>query len=377
VKRKYGNYIAAAGFNPAAPTPARTPGFDLASVLISQESTVDPAAGPRFDPAARARSFLLYAMQLDGYGRPVWEKHNANLKEPVVTGLLHDYADPGGNATAKDNFAKMKTIVQQWPGEEFSDLNKVSIGLNRSPNPALTKKAGADAVQRAGYWDTFQILMHEYLHAAAHGNFAKDAGGGTQRHILIEGCADYFREKVWQDVEPRIKSDAALRKRVEGGSYPYHAAVITLHPYYPSIAQAKALVTEMGAAGHANLAAAYFLGHTELIGLTGSGWNASMAGQAGRLTVPAGGLTTADIATRTGLTEPALLAANAGMASGAVAAGTVVNVPGVTYHLVRAGESDSSIAGQHLIPVPALHAANPGVTWAPLAPGTNLLIPRH
>jgi LysM repeat protein len=77
--------------------------------------------------------------------------------------------------------------------------------------------------------------------------------------------------------------------------------------------------------------------------------------------------------------ETGLIKANVGLTiGGSVSAGTVLNVPGVSYHVLVAGETDASVASQHGITVAGLHAANPGVSFAaPLVAGTRLLIPSH
>jgi hypothetical protein len=381
VDRKYGSYIVAGTPHPG--TAARAPGFDITADVMDQADTVNAASGPTFDPVARVRSWLAGVMTMNGYGQSVWRTHNANFSDPVVGGLITSYAPSGSS-----NFNKMKTIIRQWPGEEFESIHKISIGMNRAPDPALVAAAGTNAVQRAGYWDTFQILMHEYIHAAAHGNYtaAANASGGDQRHIMIEGVNDYFREKVWADTKARIPGDAPLRTRIEGAAYAYNSAVVIDHSYYPSKADATTMASQMGAAGEANLRAAYFLGHTELLGLAGSGWSAAMRTDATKFVVPAGGLALPEIVRRTFVNETTILGANAGLTAGqTVAAATVLNVPGISYHYSVVDDTDDSIARQHGITVAGLRQANPPDTRWESPPGTKvkqtagqkILIPRH
>ena len=105
----------------------------------------------------------------------------------------------------------------------------------------------------------------------AHPNFEATASaiGGTADKYFSEGFADVMRRELWDGpgaLQTRLGSAemAPLRQQVEGGSFPYDPAVVVYHPDYGEYTQAKSIDA---AIGHANAKAAYFLGHTELLGL--------------------------------------------------------------------------------------------------------------
>lgn len=112
-------------------------------------------------------------------------------------------------------------------------------------------------------WKQFQTIIHEYIHTLEHEDHVKyrsrlDAqkGGFTLR----EGVTDYFTKVVYNNT---VKTPT-LRKAVEG---PFHEPGVThavgdLTTYGESENAERAA----GIVGFDNMAAAFFLGHTELIG---------------------------------------------------------------------------------------------------------------
>lgn len=111
-------------------------------------------------------------------------------------------------------------------------------------------------------WRYFQTIIHEYIHTLTDDDYKDYANtlDNQRKHALMEGMTDVFTKVVWNDVS----FDATLRQSVEG---PFHdpanpTAIPDLHTY-GATAQAEQVISIVGAS---NAYAAYFRGHTELIG---------------------------------------------------------------------------------------------------------------
>jgi hypothetical protein len=164
------------------------------------------------------------------------------------------------NDLATANEARLLEIHRGWPGA--SGEGKVFI---------QRFKQSSDDENRRLFWDTFQIMIHEYLHSLTHHDYETYAlsFGGTstdQYQTLVEGMTSVLTEIVWNNVAPKV-SMPALRSRVEGVTYaglPFDETRVPpiSRRRYPSYAQAMEVVS---IAGIRNVYAAYFLGRVDLI----------------------------------------------------------------------------------------------------------------
>jgi len=262
---------------------------------------------------------------------------------------------------------------------------------------------------RKGRWDLLSGLMHEYLHIAAHPHFQHTAErmGGAARRVLIEGMCDYFRVQAWNELAPRFEADTGLRRDVEGQFFtdvPDPSSIVP-HGTYDEIADARLIVSELdrpppgsgpiplgSAGGEANVRAAYFMGHVDLLGIGPTTRGDAPAGNLGTrgpiddtdadiYVVPPGGETLGVVEERTnstrvftedglGLVDPAQR----------LAGGTRLRVDGIRY--VRAVEDDTraQVANQNGVELHQLEVAN---RWVPAAGntaipvGTRVMIPSH
>jgi hypothetical protein len=378
VTDKYGPYVKAASTGAGASDAAK-PGYKVSdpAVLHKQEDSIDPlSSGDQMD---MVQGLVSYAMQQPDGGKKVVNTHNVDLTRSPdkddYNQFIVDYA--------KAHFAELKKIQEDWPGEEHPWDGTIYIQLRREKTAKLTAKETsgkakfADANLRLGYWSTFQTLIHEYLHAAAHGNWRhiEDSAPASQAHIMVEGTCEYFTERAYKDVAPKIPGDDALREQVEGKKYPYTSEVIPPWSGYDSRKDVKAIVTAMGG-NEQNLRDAYFLGHVELIGL--GDWKKAMHGEGRHFEVAVDDTPIATVADLTFVSAAAIQKANGWRSSHDKLKKGTITVPGISYHHAVAGDTQSSIAKQHGVTPAGLAKANPGVAdWTKLASGQRLLIPAH
>ena len=228
-------------------------------------------------------------------------------------------------------------------------------------------------------WKSFQTIIHEYLHTITHPNYSAVAAslGGAQESILIEGGTSLFTDDVWNTLWPdEIRANDELRANVEGARHLFDASVIPPISHYHQIAQARDIRTRVG---EDNMRSAYFLGHTELLGL-GPTWSPAVAALGHQFVVPAGGVgTVADVANLTGATATAIAAANGIGASDPVTPGQTLRVPGLRVHIVLSSGTDTKaeIARHNGVTEAQLERANPTVNWTALTPGQRIIIPVH
>lgn len=151
-------------------------------------------------------------------------------------------------------------IHKAWPG--YADEGEVFI-------QRIQKRDSAGNVDKAEgrnfMWDTFQTLIHEYIHTLEHDEHVAYRQGKTEQQgdkTLREGVTDYFT-KIAYNATPITP---ALRKAVEG---PFHETAV-VHDIPPLGTYDEAINAERAAAivGFDNMAAAFFLGEVELIGKT-------------------------------------------------------------------------------------------------------------
>jgi hypothetical protein len=151
-------------------------------------------------------------------------------------------------------------------------------------------------------WQTFQTLIHEYLHTVTHPNYTRVAAqiGGARESILIEGGTSLYTDEVWKAIFPaRIKGDAPLRASVEGKPAGFDSTVIPTISHYAQIKDARAIEKIVAPD---NFKAAYFQGKTEYIGFPTSAPAPASAASGGQFfdVPPTGVDTLADVAVFTG-----------------------------------------------------------------------------
>jgi hypothetical protein len=378
VTDKYGPYVKAASSGAGASDAAK-PGYKVSdpAVLHKQEDSIDPL--PKADQTELVRGLVSYAMEQPDGGKKVVTDHNVDLTRSPdkddYNKFIVDYA--------KAHFAELKKIQEDWPGEEHPWDGTIYIQLRREKDAGLSAKESggdakfADANLRLGYWSTFQTLIHEYLHAAAHGNWRniENSAPASQAHIMVEGTCEYFTERAYKDVEPKIPGDDALREQVEGKKYPFTPEVIPPWGGYDSRKDVEAIVAAMGG-NEQNLRDAYFLGHVELVGL--GTWKKEMHGEAESFTIAVDDTPIATVADLTFVSAADIQAANGWPAGHHKLKKGTIKVPGVSYHYAVDGDKQSSIAEQHGVTAAGLAKANPGVPdWTKLTAGQRLLIPAH
>jgi hypothetical protein len=294
------------------------------------------------------------------------------------------------------NRADIDDTIHGWPAEATG-------GVNIQPYQSIPSAAHA----RRNRWDIFTTLIHEMMHVLQHPNYERTylLIGGEATEILKEGMADVMRRDLWDgpgDLVSKLGTPAfkPVRTQVEGEEYPYDASVVQYHPDYDSIADAKKIVDGDGThpgVGIENAKAAFFTGHTELLGLgagTSTFGGASLAGVANysatesadaQIWVVSAGDTYESIRTRTNAPAAGgILDAGTGApiaAGAALAAGRRLRIPGIRYTYAIAEDTLGSIASQNGVDLAALVSANnlpPGTAAAFKFPaGTRILIPIH
>jgi hypothetical protein len=322
-----------------------------------------------------------YWMTLDGVGQQVLDAHHVleDRDGAEFNRVLQLYA------LAPANRADIDDAIHSWPAEAGTG----TVFIQPFADPA------ADI--RSVRWDLFTTLLHEMMHKVAHPNFERTAQaiGGSAQKYMTEGFADLMRHDLWdgpRGLRARLATRAAapLRRRIEGASYPYDASKIVYHPDYNEIAQARAI---RRAVGMANCKAAFFLGHTELLGIgAGTGATTSLAGLAEWATSDATdsqiyesqpGDTVASISTRTGVPVRSLRRENPRDLPGSAepTAGMRIAALGIRYVRAIRGDTLGTVARQNGVTVAALAAANGFAPGSPdstaLAAGRRLLIPRR
>ncbi len=150
--------------------------------------------------------------------------------------------------------AELILIDKWWPG--FADPTTSSVFLQRM-------KGTNDAENRDFAWQTFQTMVHEYIHTLEHPDsrtyrelLQETHGGKTYR----EGMTEYFTKIILDSVTYTPQ----LRTLVEGA---YHDLnVIHTIPVYSGYREAANAEAVVGLVGIRNAMAAFFLGQVRLIG---------------------------------------------------------------------------------------------------------------
>lgn len=151
------------------------------------------------------------------------------------------------------HYDKLIETHKGWPG--YASGGKIFLQRFKSPD---------DAKNRDFMWRNYRTIIHEYIHTLEHADHIAYRGGMDEKlggKSLREGTTDYFTKIAWSKIN---LGDATLRQAVEG---PYHDPAVT-HPIPPMGAYGEAVNVERMAAivGFNNVASAFFLGKTELIG---------------------------------------------------------------------------------------------------------------
>lgn len=295
-------------------------------------------------------------------------------------------------ATDPANRPDIDDTIHSWPAEATGGVNIQPYQKTASENAARTVR-----------WDTYTTLMHEMMHVLQHPNYERTYRliGGQGTEILKEGMADVMREDLWDGpgqhhAQLAAPDLASLRRQVEGGSFPYDSSVVFYHPNYSSMSDARKIVDGVGphpGVGIANAKAAFFLGHTELLGLgagthtaghaslnTTAGYGATDSAQA-EILVAVPGESLSDVQSRTNAVAGGILDAQSGVkiAPGEVLTGRKLRIHGIRFVRSIAEDTLSTIASQNGVSEPALVAANRlpagtlGTHQFPV--GTRVLIP--
>jgi peptidoglycan hydrolase-like protein with peptidoglycan-binding domain len=172
-------------------------------------------------------------------------------EKTIVQEVVDDIAGKRGD--------ELREIQKGWPGAADPDTHEVFMQLFKS----------ADATENRRFmWDSFQTLVHEYIHTLNHSRYRAWSGklsktDPARGHTLREGATEYLTKTVLSTVD---YSEAGLRKTVEG---PYHdPGIVEKPPEYRGYAQAVEAEQVVGVVGASNMYGAYFLGDIELIGGT-------------------------------------------------------------------------------------------------------------
>jgi LysM domain len=286
-----------------------------------------------------------------------------------------------GNRTIIDN------TIHNWPAEASSGT------IFLSPYRQFSN----DDEERRVRWDLFTTLIHEMMHVLAHPNFERTATalGGTGQKYLTEGFAEVMRHDLWDgpgQLVTRLGGSemASVRAQVEGRTFPYNASLVHYHQDYDEYQQARQIDQQVG---RDNSKTAFFMGHTELLGIgAGSRSSSSLTGIANYQTSDAAnaqiyevaaGDTLASIQTRTNAAAGGITTEAGGAVTGATSLtpGMRLRIPGIRWTYAIQGDTLGSVASQHNVAVAQLAEANgyPTAVRATmtLTAGTRLLIPIH
>jgi peptidoglycan hydrolase-like protein with peptidoglycan-binding domain len=174
---------------------------------------------------------------------------NRDPEKGIIKNVIEDIAGKRG--------PELREIHKGWPGAANPDTREVFMQLFKSADASEDRKF---------MWQSFQTLVHEYIHTLNHSRYrnysAKLSKTDSARgHTLREGVTEYLTKTVLSTVS---YGDAALRRQVEG---PYHdPGTVETPPVYRGYAQAVEAEQVVGVVGASNMFAAYFLGEIELIG---------------------------------------------------------------------------------------------------------------
>ncbi|WP_441237661.1 eCIS core domain-containing protein [Bradyrhizobium sp. 930_D9_N1_4] len=249
------------------------------------QKILDDPKTPRESKQKDARGFLFHLLRSDQAVRNLNRTFNVspafNEQGPVndaakILDKLATEFTGGDKKTAKIKGAgKSKVTDKSKDNEQTDKLNEIRRGWDAGAGPGALGsidvqifKKDIPEEDRDLLWDSFQSLIHEYIHTLRSGPYtayANSFGDGPEYNTLMEGVDNLLDEVVWENVAPRVQ-DPALRLAVEGPVYAKEEPINVISASrrrYPSHAEAMKLV---GIVGIRNLYAAYFQGDIDKIG---------------------------------------------------------------------------------------------------------------
>ena len=333
--------------------------------------------------------WVQYWMAQPQGGKPVLDEfHCVTTREPDQS----EFARVKG-VIAKDASLQsdIDDTIHGWPAEATAGIN---IGLLRD--------IGTEDKMRWQRWDIYTTVLHEMMHILQHPNYQRtyQLFAGNAQEILKEGMADVMRRDLWDgpgQLKKKLSTPAynGVRKQIEGGKYDYKEEVVHYHEDYDYIKDARKIIDGDGkhpGVGMPNARAAFFMGHTDLLGI-GEGtrgikpaagianYKASDVKEA-QIVVAQAGDTLDTVRKRTGAKENGVLDEANGKPlkpGDAITPGMRLKVAGIRYVNTIQADTLKTVAAQNLVMVDELAAAN-GLGPDPdhkFAPGTRVLIPIH
>jgi peptidoglycan hydrolase-like protein with peptidoglycan-binding domain len=231
---------------------ARRPALRSGTNLFDRWERQEALIGA-MDPAQK-RAIAVWrvekAFRVDEDIRTINTEHGVRRDRPAEAAII----DTVKNRIAAAREADLLELHRAWPGSANPATGEIFLQRFKAPDTAG---------RRAFMWETFQTLIHEYIHTLAHSRYRgwmdDPATPPEKSHTLREGMTDYLTKVVWEGV-----NQAAVRAAVEG---PYHdpAAALAV-PALTTYDEAANAERAVGIVGTRNAYAAYFLGEIEKLG---------------------------------------------------------------------------------------------------------------
>ena len=357
------------------------------------------------DPSVRtpdAVDLADWIFETDEHSRTAQTDHGFNERrttqgEPAFAqGVRARFIAKGSNRTDLDRYDQFGFFFAEEGPRVLSQTAIVDEpGFSATP---ATAGAMSDA-ERHMRWQTWEVLVHEYIHTLEHPSFGAASQGNR---IMKEGFCELFTKDVLlhggRIGQAKTDTDPDRRKDVEGGDQPGFQPKFV--PDYDSgeytdyVTHAEAIEAQVGSDA---VRAAFFLGHVEHIGLKPNGDmidptapDAQQFLAPERVKIPTTVRSVGAVSILTGAPEADIVSANPGLSgSGALpssAHSTGLIVPGTTHHRTleivdRAGntvvENKVQIAEQHGVSEHSIQRANPDLNHREPRPGEWVLIPVH
>ncbi|MEV7004863.1 hypothetical protein [Streptosporangium sp. NPDC051022] len=275
---------------------------------------------------------------------------------------------------APENVTDPRLLINTFVWDPDADGRPLS---RRDTSPEVV------AARQRFRWQFWKRIVHECIHTREHPRFAAARLGTAFDIPLAEGFCEFFTKMVIDEV---LATPETYRAGVEeSGAAPGRGPDPNIYgptpyaykqEYAPMAQRVENLV---GPLSVEELAAVFFQGHVELIGLSPRGVELAPLpdGMRGSVTVPEGVTTVEELAERTGVARGTLLEANPGVEADDLP--PRMNVPGWWEHMLLVlpdgtRESPAQIAAQHGVTEQALRAANPGLRWNELPDGFPVLV---
>ena len=250
--------------------PPFTSGVNLIDQFEDEESrntalAAAAAAAPGTDPLKdKAKGRVSYILNSDEEVLKINKEHGAvpSRTTPPAPGLEAEATilDRAREDFATSDGTKLLEIFRGWEGAQLEG----QVFLQRF-------KKGSDIENRRMFWDTFQTMIHEYIHSLEHDDYhayAETFGEESEQYnTLVEGMCSVLTEIAWTNIAPKVTT-TALREKVETAAFaaePFEPSTVPdiTNQRYPSFDQAMKVVN---IAGIRNVYAAFFLGKAKLIG---------------------------------------------------------------------------------------------------------------